>query len=147
MSGNPMDELFKDDEQRDKTHFKAVDLFKRQVKDLMGVMPDELPSRLNKRRRLLLGLEGDKLEGNDLDLQTPRDLVMHRLKIMLENMHCIFRSGDKALYLIRSQTGLWYFVFKVQNSYYKKSVQYSTRTKAMERYETEKISWIEFFED
>lgn len=150
-SGDPMENLFGSTEEaekkRDNTYFKAVDLFRRQVKDLMGVMPSELPSKLNKRTRFLLGLEGTELEGNDLDLKTPRDLVMHKLKIMMENTNLVFRVGRKALYLIRTESRYWYFLYREEGSYYKKSVLYDSRTKAMDRYENEKISWIAFFDE
>lgn len=150
IQGNPMEALFGSTEatedRRDRTAWKAHELFERQIKDLMGVSPDKLASKENTRRRLFLGLEGE-LESSDaaLSLQTPRDLVMQKVADILERTHLIFRAGNRAMYLIRTKTGFWYFLYRVEGRYYEKSVKYDSRTKAMDRLESNRISWIEFF--
>ena len=116
--------------------------FERAVRDIVGIAADELPSELNRKRREFLGLE-------DKSLKTPRDLVMQRVNRMTDNAECVFKVDKRAMYLIRDvrDRRYWYFLYREKGSYYKKSVKYDSRTKAMDRYETEKISWVEIFDD
>lgn len=115
--------------------------FERRVEDLMGVLPDELPSELNKRRRVFLGLDSDASQ------QTPRDLVMYRMNRMADHAECLFRAGNRAMYLIRTETGYWYFLYREKGKFYEKSVKYKSKAMAMDKYERNDVSWIAFFRD
>lgn len=115
--------------------------FEHQIKDLMGVSFQELPSELNHRRRVFLGLE-------EKNLKTPRDDVLWKLKLvrLMSRTELVFRSGPVALFLIR-EGEYWYFLFRRVGSYYKKSTFYSDRSKALDRYKQEKILWLEVHKD
>ena len=115
--------------------------FELRIKDLMGVMPDELPSELNRKRRVFLGLDSKE------SLYTPRDLVMFRVNRIMDTAECVFRVDDRAMYLIRNENGYWYFLFRVKGKYYEKSVKYDSRSKAVDRYDNNNISWIDFFSE
>lgn len=88
-------------------------------------------------RRRLIGL-------NEVSPRSSREEVLvkvNRLRDVTEVVHHVDRS---TMFLLRTGDGYYYFVFRVKGVYYKKSVLYDSRTKAMSRYDTNRIIWDSF---
>jgi hypothetical protein len=93
-------------------------------------------TRFEQAKRRLVALDVCK-EGSS------RAEVIAKINRIADFAECVFKNGKNSLYLLRD--GEFYsFLFRVKGEYYKRSVQYNSRTKAMDKYGQEKITWISF---
>lgn len=108
-------------------------------KDIYG-LPDDITVDLDRVCRILQGLE----EG---DRETPREQILRRVSLLKDRTELVFHFGTRRMFLIREDDKTYYFLYRDKGSYYKKSIRYPSRTRAMEKYQEEKISWVAFFSE
>lgn len=95
------------------------------VKDVYGYTPVDIDSNFSNFRRKMLGL-------GECVVTSSREDILAKCNRVRDFAECIFRLDSKAMYLLREQDGTYYFLYRERGSYYKKSILYKDRTRAME---------------
>jgi hypothetical protein len=111
----------------------------KQFVDIWGFGPTDTDRNFANLKRKLLGLD----ECNE---QTSRAEILAKLNKIADFTELVFRLGDKAMFLLRDGD-YYYFLYRERGNYYKKSVFYDSRTKAMDRFNNERIIWIKFYKE
>jgi hypothetical protein len=106
------------------------------IADIYGFNRLDIDRNYANAKRVLIGLD-------TCNIQSSRAEVIAKINRVADFAECVFSVKDKAMYLIRDED-CFYFLFRVRGAYYKKSVPYKPRAKAMDRYETETITWNQF---
>lgn len=110
------------------------------AKDIFGIIPDDITRNIANIRRKFLGLD-------ECTIQSSREEILARVSLLSERSILLNRIGNRATWLIRDHNNLYFFVYRVTGDYLKKSLKYTSRTTAMERYSAEKITWLHFFDE
>lgn len=100
-------------------------------------LPDDLTSDIDDARREKLKLV--QLEGNT----SSREEILARCNRIADNTEVVFKLGNTRMYLIRAGDK-FYLLYREVHKFYKISVGYGSRTKAMREYEDESIIWMQF---
>jgi hypothetical protein len=107
--------------------------------DVYGFGPIDTNEEFNNFKRRLLGLK-------ECSVKSSREEILVKMNRVADTAELVFRFGDKAMFLIRD-ANYFYFLYREKGNYYKKSVYYDSRTKAMDRYTKERIIWIKFYKE
>jgi hypothetical protein len=108
-------------------------------KDIYGFGPIDTDEQFNNFKRRLLGLE-------ECSIKSSREEILAKMNRVADSAELVYRIGDKAMFLIRDGN-YYYFLYRERGKYYKKSVLYDSRTKAMDRNNTERITWIKVYSE
>lgn len=130
-------------EMNNEAHLRAMTLHSpntiKLFKNIYGILPDDINRDFANVMRRLQGL-------GECSVTSSREEVIAKLNRVADNTSMVFSIGDRALYLMQSEAG-YYFFYRCKGKFYKRSLVYATRAKAMDRYDHEKITWIQFCND
>lgn len=106
------------------------------LKTVVVPLKVDLDTQYSNARRVMYGL-------GEIDTPTAREEVLAKLKDVSRFAECIFSVENKRMYMIydRREDG-YYFIYRELGVYYKKSLVYKNRSKAMDRYNNERITWV-----
>jgi hypothetical protein len=108
---------------------------------LFGLVPDDITRDFANKRRELLGIQAS-------DETSSREQVLEKLDKMVAETpdgypaFKLFQLRGKKLVLFRDGHYCFFIYYDEEARYFKKSVTYRSKEKAMERYEAERINWI-----
>jgi hypothetical protein len=124
-------------------HLRAMTLHSEHTiklfKNIYGILPDDINRDFANVMRRLQGL-------GECSVTSSREEVIAKLNRVADRTTMVYSIGDRALYLMEAEEG-YYFFYRCKGKYYKKSLVYSTRAKAMDRYDHEKITWMQSCDD
>lgn len=98
-------------------------------------LPDDITVDTDRVCRLLQGLG----EGKEV---TTREQILRRVQTLRDRAELVFVLDTRRMFLIQEDDGSFYFLYRDKGSYYKKSISYPSRTRAMDRYDNERITWL-----
>jgi hypothetical protein len=105
------------------------------IDDIYGFNRVDTDREYANARRVLVGLDTCNAQSSRAEVVAKINRVADFAERLFEGMYLI-RDGE-----------LFYFLFRVKGVYYKKSVLYNSRTKAMDRFGAEKIIWDRFISE
>lgn len=106
------------------------------VDNVWGYNLNDTTSSFANLRRKLLGL-------GECSVQSSREEILQRLNRLADRTEVVHSERNKALFLIRTDDGYFYFIYR-DDELHKKSAYYSSRTAALERYRGKYpgITWL-----